>query len=138
MITDALILADPYIRISGEPSTRSPDGRYKMSECVFDMTAFSRLNDGIIDVIMMDPNPELKPAKDLIRRVEQRRLYVCLGKSSYQRGERMDSMSEDEIRQEVIAISHALQTEAAQWIGSSQNSFQVYIYTYVCIIIFYK
>ena len=41
MITDALIAADPYIQITGTVTEEHPDGKYRMSECIFDMKAMS-------------------------------------------------------------------------------------------------
>ena len=53
MITDALTLADPHISIPGKITERHPNGRYKMSETVYDMTALSNLKDSILDHIMI-------------------------------------------------------------------------------------
>ena len=48
--------------------------RYKMSECIYDMTALSHLKDSIVDIIKHDRNPKLQPAKDLLKRVDERKL----------------------------------------------------------------
>eukprot|EP01035_Chromulina_nebulosa_P018950 gene18950-24758_t len=66
MITDALELADPYIQILGAKTEKFPDGLYKISECIYDMTALSHLNDSIIDIILYDRRPELEPAQAII------------------------------------------------------------------------
>ena len=52
MVTDALELANPYIDIRGSICPLHPSGMYKISECIYDMTAMSNLRDSIIDVIM--------------------------------------------------------------------------------------
>ena len=57
MITDALIAADPYIRITGTVTPEFPEGKYRISECIFDMQAMSNLNDNVIDIIKNDDNP---------------------------------------------------------------------------------
>ena len=64
MITDVLMKADPYIRIMGTKTMEYPDGLYRISQCVDDMCAFSKLKDSILDIIVHDPNPLLEPAKE--------------------------------------------------------------------------
>ena len=65
MITDVLMKADPYMQIMGTKNNEYPDGRYRISQCIDDMCAFSKLKDSIIDIISHDPNPLLEPAKEL-------------------------------------------------------------------------
>ena len=122
MITDALVLADPYISIPGGPrvlsgvpagatttaaaaagktkeaSTSGSSGgssgsggssngggvgsrtsldRYKMSECVYDMSALSKLKDSIVDVIRINDDPRLDLARDILDRIDRRKLYRC-------------------------------------------------------------
>lgn len=38
------------------------------------MTALSHLKDSIVDIIKHDRNPKLQPAKDLLKRVDERKL----------------------------------------------------------------
>jgi deoxynucleoside triphosphate triphosphohydrolase SAMHD1 len=52
MITEALALANPYIDIKGAVTSHHPKGLYKISECIYDMTAMSNLKDSVVDVIM--------------------------------------------------------------------------------------
>ena len=59
MITDVLIKADPYIKIVGDVNDDYPDGLYRISQCIDDMSAFSKLKDSILDIIVHDPNPLL-------------------------------------------------------------------------------
>ncbi len=73
-ISDALCLANDHILITGAASTYSPSGQYKISECIFDMTAFSQLKDSIVDIILHDQNPALLPAKVLLQRIFKRDL----------------------------------------------------------------
>lgn len=42
-LVDALALADPYFSMAGSVDEKHPDGRWKMSECVFDCKAFTSL-----------------------------------------------------------------------------------------------
>jgi hypothetical protein len=45
-----------------------------MSQCIHDMTALSRLKDSIVDIINHDLNPQLQAAKDILRRIDERKL----------------------------------------------------------------
>ena len=85
MITDILQAANDHVKIKGSVTARFPQGLYKISECVFDMEALSNLNDSIIEIIRYDQNPLLAHAKALLKRLESRQLYICLGKSAYSR-----------------------------------------------------
>ena len=69
----------------------------KMSEAIYDMTAYSRLTDGVLHQIMLSSNPELEKvlnltsrcnsstlflqSKQLILQIEKRRLYKCVGQT---------------------------------------------------------
>ena len=76
MITDALCLADDFIRIQGTITSRHPDGLYKMSECYTDMKALSNLNDQILEVIKQDRSSDegMIKARRLITRIHTRDL----------------------------------------------------------------
>jgi hypothetical protein len=45
-----------------------------MSECIHDMAALSHLKDSIVDIITHDPNPRLQATKDILRRIDERKL----------------------------------------------------------------
>ena len=47
-----------------------------MSECIYDMTALSHLRDSIVDIIKYDKNPELQHAKNLLCRIDERKLEI--------------------------------------------------------------
>lgn len=111
MITDALELADPYLRIEGKPSPLCPDGQYRMSQAVFDMKALSGLNDGILHVMMASTDPALRPAQELIRRIFRRELYRCVGRTSLSRTDSCLRKSEGEILREIVACSGAAERE---------------------------
>ncbi len=113
MITDALIAADPYIRITGSVTPDHPEGKYRMSECIFDMQAMSRLNDHVIDIIKNDGNPGLQKAKEILHRIEKRQLYTCLGKSPFTREDVNKGLvkSETTIKEEICTISAQLASD---------------------------
>ena len=108
MITDALILADPFITIPGTKTVAHPTGEYRMSQCIEDMAAFSRLNDSILDVIALARNPISRPsenldkAKALIERIRNRDLYTCVGSTSFSSDGKIAEMSESEIADEIL------------------------------------
>lgn len=112
MITDALILADPYIMIPGAHTPSHPTGDYKMSECIEDMEAFSRLNDSILDVIALArappgvPEGDLLKAKALIERIRNRDLYTCVGQTAFSSGDSISLMTEAEIKDEILAYDN--------------------------------
>jgi HD superfamily phosphohydrolase len=115
MITDALILANHAISIPGTVTPAHPNGLYKMSECIDDMSAFSKLNDSIIDVIMLSPelaertaseNNDLRKAKDIITRIRNRDLYVCAGQTTFVTGDAISDMSETQILDGIVSAQH--------------------------------
>eukprot|EP00596_Hydrurales_sp_CCMP1899_P000992 CAMPEP_0119047524 /NCGR_PEP_ID=MMETSP1177-20130426/53602_1 /TAXON_ID=2985 /ORGANISM="Ochromonas sp, Strain CCMP1899" /LENGTH=294 /DNA_ID=CAMNT_0007022233 /DNA_START=1172 /DNA_END=2057 /DNA_ORIENTATION=+ len=76
-----------------------------MSECVNDMKAFSTLKDSVVDFIQYSNDPALNPAKELFERINERKLYVCVGKTHYRRGESIHVLKEEEIKQALINFS---------------------------------
>lgn len=123
MITDAMELADPYIRIAGNPTAHCPDGQYRMSQAIFDMKALSNLNDGILHVIMANPDPALQPAQHLITRIFKRELYRCVGRTALTPGDASVHQSEEDILREIVACSAAIREDSQ---GSGAGS-QIHI-----------
>lgn len=109
MITDILALANDHIKIKGKCTDQFPDGMYKISECVLCMQALSKLNDSIIELIRYDQNPMLDKARTILKRLEKRELYSCLGKSTYSRADTaIFEMAEKDINAEIVDISKKL------------------------------
>ncbi|XP_048406167.1 deoxynucleoside triphosphate triphosphohydrolase SAMHD1 isoform X2 [Stegostoma tigrinum] len=76
MITEAMVLADPYIEISGT------DGKlYKMSEAIDDMSAYTKLTDEIFQQILNSSKAELKPAQEILNNIICRKLYKWIGQT---------------------------------------------------------
>ncbi|KAE8576668.1 hypothetical protein XENTR_v10004279 [Xenopus tropicalis] len=76
MITDAFIKADPHIRIKG-----SDGNYYTISGSVDDMVAYTKLTDNIYHHILYSDNPDLKEAREILRKVERRQLYKFVGQT---------------------------------------------------------
>ena len=57
--------------------------RYKMSECIHNMGAYTNLADDIISIIQFSDNdhPDVKKAQDILGDIEKRKLYKCVGES---------------------------------------------------------
>jgi hypothetical protein len=104
MLTDALVAADDYIRLEGSKTARNPDGKYKLSECIFDMAAMSNLQDSVKYLIASDPRPELKPAKEILNRIKTRNLYSCVG-FVRMKLDKYKTLNKDEIAEELVRIS---------------------------------
>ncbi|XP_071151529.1 deoxynucleoside triphosphate triphosphohydrolase SAMHD1-like [Mytilus edulis] len=80
MLTDALVLANDHLPI---PTDKSLSGKtVKMSEAYQDMSAYEKLTDSIVDVILMSTNEKLTEAKTLIKRIYKRQLYKCVGSTA--------------------------------------------------------
>ncbi|XP_078092982.1 deoxynucleoside triphosphate triphosphohydrolase SAMHD1-like [Mustelus asterias] len=74
MITDALVLADPHIQISGTGGTL-----YQMSTSIDDMEAYTKLTDDIFQQILRSSDQNLKEAQKILQNVIDRKLYKCVG-----------------------------------------------------------
>ncbi|KAM3617143.1 uncharacterized protein V6R79_002753 [Siganus canaliculatus] len=74
MITDAFIKADKHIKREGK------DGEtFTLSTAIYDMEAFTKLTDQVFEEILYSPKPELEEARKILKRIQTRKLYQCLG-----------------------------------------------------------
>eukprot|EP00911_Craspedida_sp_UC1_P001867 UC1_evm1s1431 len=70
MITEALILAEPFVTLPGA------DGcRVRMSQAIHDMVAYTRLTDDILGAVALSEEPGLRSAQLVLDAIEHRRLY---------------------------------------------------------------
>ena len=53
-----------------------------MSECIDNMTAYSKLNDSVLNMIMFSRCPNLRPAQEIIHRIETRQLYKYIAQTA--------------------------------------------------------
>ncbi|XP_078609444.1 deoxynucleoside triphosphate triphosphohydrolase SAMHD1-like isoform X3 [Branchiostoma floridae x Branchiostoma japonicum] len=81
MIVEALLKADKYIRIPGKDGAQ-----VKLSETPDDMHAYTKLTDHIFQQVLYSQQPELEEARAILRDVESRRLYRCVGQTRPQQG----------------------------------------------------
>jgi HD superfamily phosphohydrolase len=76
MVTEALVAANDHLLIPGK------DGKkVKMSEAIEDPVAFTRLTDQVLQQIQLSTDPNLQKAKDILAKVETRRLYKHVGQT---------------------------------------------------------
>jgi len=74
MVTEALVKANPYIKVKGfEGQLR------KMSECASDFHAYWRLGEYIFRDIEHSWDPNLQPSRDIIDRLRRRDLFPLAG-----------------------------------------------------------
>ncbi|XP_067904681.1 deoxynucleoside triphosphate triphosphohydrolase SAMHD1-like [Heterodontus francisci] len=74
MITDALLLADGHITISGANGES-----YTISSAIQDMVAYTKLTDNIFQQILDSSNPDLKRAQEILNKIICRKLYKYIG-----------------------------------------------------------
>ncbi|XP_075701887.1 deoxynucleoside triphosphate triphosphohydrolase SAMHD1-like [Rhinoderma darwinii] len=72
MITDALLEANKHNIINKDT----------ISSCVDDMKAYSQLTDYIFQDILHSTADEMRAAKEILRKVERRDLYMCVGETN--------------------------------------------------------
>lgn len=83
MICDILLLAEPHLRISTEnegddPTQDAVDNanlRLPISRANINAESYLKLKDGIINVIEASSEPELRPARLLVNRFRQHKIY---------------------------------------------------------------
>lgn len=77
MLTEVLLLSDPYITIYGENNTPR-----KMSEAPQDMHAYWKMSEYLLKQIEYSLHiPMLKPAQDIISRLRKRDLFAFVGET---------------------------------------------------------
>ncbi|XP_058535910.1 deoxynucleoside triphosphate triphosphohydrolase SAMHD1 [Ochotona princeps] len=76
MITDALLKADPYIKIPGANGKM-----YRISTAIDDMEAFTKLTDNIFLEILYSTDPNLNAAREILKNIEYRKLYKYVGET---------------------------------------------------------
>jgi len=74
MVCEAMLLAEPYLRIPGK------DGKpCSLVESIEDMEAYSKVTDCILNVIQCDTRPEMLPAQNVLKDLRSRRMHKHVG-----------------------------------------------------------
>uniref|UniRef100_UPI00398EAD13 deoxynucleoside triphosphate triphosphohydrolase SAMHD1-like n=1 Tax=Pristiophorus japonicus TaxID=55135 RepID=UPI00398EAD13 len=98
MITEALVLADPHIEISGT------DGKlYTMSTAIDDMVAYTKLTDDIFQQILYSSKPELQEARKILNNIICRKLYKWIGQTQPEAQTKILREEFNELKDEVAA-----------------------------------
>ena len=81
MVSEALVAANPV---------------YHFEEVIRDPEAYLRLmHDDLLRIIMKSRQPELKESAELLRRIEDRDLYKCVGESIIRQDSRKEIKTEE-------------------------------------------
>ncbi|XP_027722904.1 deoxynucleoside triphosphate triphosphohydrolase SAMHD1 [Vombatus ursinus] len=98
MITDAFLKADPYIQIEGAEGKK-----YKLSTAIDDMEAYAKLTDNIFLEILHSSDPRLAEAREILHKVECRRLYKFVGETQPTGEEKIKMEEYDQLPKDVAA-----------------------------------
>uniref|UniRef100_A0A670JYW1 HD domain-containing protein n=1 Tax=Podarcis muralis TaxID=64176 RepID=A0A670JYW1_PODMU len=106
MITDALLKANPHIRIKG-----SGGEEYNIATAREDMEAYTKLTDEIFLSILHSDEPNLKEAREILCKIVRRDLYKYLGKTQPPEGkeilkERCSKIAEEIAKSQPSTLSH--------------------------------
>ncbi|GAB1602044.1 deoxynucleoside triphosphate triphosphohydrolase SAMHD1-like [Argonauta hians] len=74
MLKDAFVLSNNVIKRQGEDNSL-----FSVSEARNDMIAYTHLTDSVFDEILHSRDDELKPARDILIRILERKLYKLVG-----------------------------------------------------------
>lgn len=85
MITDAFLKADKYIEIAG-----SEGKTYHISTAIEDMEAFTKLTDNIFLEILYSTDPKLGEAREILKKIECRKLYKYVGETQPTKAEKIE------------------------------------------------
>ncbi|XP_060772872.1 deoxynucleoside triphosphate triphosphohydrolase SAMHD1-like isoform X2 [Neoarius graeffei] len=96
MITEALVKANPHIKIEG-----SSGRTCKISETIDDMEAYTKLTDHIFEQILYSSDPNLAEAQSILEKIIHRRLYKSVGQTRPQKNLTGSKEELDQIRREL-------------------------------------
>ena len=116
MVCDIFLLAEPHFRLciinddAEDEVNDSAVQRVPISRAMINDSSYMELTDGVLDKILNDPNPALRPARSLIKRLrDHEKLYKDCGKEiifdkpvSWQR--KLSGMSESEVIDELLKL----------------------------------
>ncbi|XP_041860291.1 deoxynucleoside triphosphate triphosphohydrolase SAMHD1-like [Melanotaenia boesemani] len=116
MIKDALLKANPHIKIQG-----SKKKKFTLSKAIHDMEAYTKLTDQVLEkIINPDSNqPDLEEANKIVQRIFSRKLYKFLGEAKL--GVQME-------KEQLKATIESLKQELRKGEGPpEQNIFEVVV-----------
>ncbi|XP_053400924.1 deoxynucleoside triphosphate triphosphohydrolase SAMHD1-like [Mercenaria mercenaria] len=79
MVSDALIAANDHIHFCGKNGEKR-----RMSEAINDMTAFTKLTDSVLQMILLSTSPDLKTSKDILNNIINRKIYKFVAHTQVQ------------------------------------------------------
>lgn len=69
------------------------------------MDAYMNLTDEIIRQILLNPDPRLEKARQLVRDVWRRKLYICVVESTPIQGRRLKQVNSDEFLKTIYSTN---------------------------------
>ncbi|XP_072918223.1 deoxynucleoside triphosphate triphosphohydrolase SAMHD1-like [Hemitrygon akajei] len=99
MITEAMVLADPHIQISGTGGEQ-----YRMSTAIDDMEAYTKLTDSIFEQILNSSKPELEEARTILNNIINRKLYKCIGQTQAEEGQAQAEEGKTIKKEEIVNL----------------------------------
>ncbi|XP_062897157.1 deoxynucleoside triphosphate triphosphohydrolase SAMHD1-like [Mobula hypostoma] len=100
MITEAMVLADPHILISG-----SGGKQFKMSTAIDDMEAYTKLTDSIFEQILNSSDAELQEAREILSNVVCRKLYKWIGQTQPAADTTIEKDKFDQLADQLVAAT---------------------------------
>ncbi|XP_067856867.1 deoxynucleoside triphosphate triphosphohydrolase SAMHD1 [Heptranchias perlo] len=98
MISEALVMADKHIEISGA------DGKLcTISTAIDDMVAYTKLTDNIFQQILYSSNPELQEAQKILNNIICRKLYKWIGQTQPEPETKIEQEEFNELADQVAA-----------------------------------
>ncbi|XP_055508216.1 deoxynucleoside triphosphate triphosphohydrolase SAMHD1-like [Leucoraja erinacea] len=106
MITEAMVLADPHIQISGAGGKI-----YTISTAIDDMEAYTKLTDNIFEQILYSSKPELWEARKILNNVLCRRLYKWIGQTQPAAEAMIEQEEFNELANQIAAVAPSTSLE---------------------------
>ncbi|KAM9095271.1 deoxynucleoside triphosphate triphosphohydrolase SAMHD1-like [Sarcophilus harrisii] len=103
MMTHAFLKADPHIEIEG-----SGGKKYTLSTAIDDMEAYVKLTDNIFLEILHSPDPKLAEAREILLKIQSRKLYKFVGETRPTGQEKIRREQYEQLAKDVAASTPEL------------------------------
>lgn len=99
MIAEAMMLANDHMRFSGRGGSR-----LRMSDCCTDLHAYWKLGEYILKLIEFSDQEEMRPAREIIERLRQRKLFPFVGERLLQPELNKSLGGDHVVKEEILAL----------------------------------
>ncbi|XP_048464484.1 deoxynucleoside triphosphate triphosphohydrolase SAMHD1-like [Rhincodon typus] len=97
MITEALLLADPHIKITGKNGIKCT-----MSKAIDDMVAYTQLTDSVFENILNSSDPALSEAQEILRNLVKRKLFKFIREARFAENTENLEDERENLRQKLV------------------------------------